>query len=76
MTPTELEPTIPARERPLGSAQSVMECKNCLEHLHTAYTQYGVTVRTADQRNGDCSSGQQPETFGRLPALGITLGDF
>jgi len=53
MTPTELEPTIPASERPLGSAQSVIECKNCLEHLHIAYTQYGVTVCTANQRTGD-----------------------
>ena len=51
MTPTELEPTIPASERPLGSAHSVMECKNCLGHLHIAYTQYGVTVCTANQRN-------------------------
>jgi hypothetical protein len=50
-TPTEVEPTIPTSEWPLGSTQSVMECKNCLEHLHITYTQYDVTVCTANQRN-------------------------
>jgi len=70
MTPTELEPTVPASEHPLGSAHSVMVHKNCLEHLHIAYTQYGVTVCTANQRN------EAVVLKGRLPALGITLEYF